>query len=120
MIWTDSEIEDLYRRYHYNQSVLMLLEPSITSQLRMDKASGGTEYSKMELMAIRRAQANIDIKIVEACLRFMNQDEREYINLRYNEDLDVKIVSGCMRCSVEKVYYLKRRVIKKTRKLLTL
>jgi hypothetical protein len=38
----------------------------------------------------------------------------------YNEDLDVKIVSGCMRCSVEKVYYLKRRVIKKTRKLLTL
>lgn len=120
MIWTDNEIEELYRRYHFNQSVLELSEPAVTSQLRLDKASGGGGESKAEMAAIRRAQADIEIKMVEACLKIMTQDEREYINLRYNEDLDVKIIAGCMLCSVDKVYDLRRDVIDKSKRLLTI
>lgn len=120
--WTDNEIEELYRRYNFNKELLELLsEPSVTSQLRTDKSSGGGfEQSKAEMVAIKRAQASIDVKIVEACLKIMNKEEREFIGLRYFEDEDIKVIASCMCCSERKVYKIRDQVINKTRELLSL
>lgn len=120
--WTDNEIEELYRRYNFNKELLELLsEPSVASQLRTDKSSsGGFEQSKAEMVAIKRAQASIDVKIVEACLKIMNKEEREFIGLRYFEDEDIKVIASCMCCSERKVYKIRDQVINKTRELLSL
>jgi hypothetical protein len=116
-MWTDGEIEKLYKRYYYNKSVLELSEPSITSQLRMDNVSG---QSRTELAAIRQAQADIEIKMVNACLNAMNRDERDFVSLRYFEDIDIKIAAGCMRYGRDKLYDIRRKVLDKSKDLLTI
>jgi len=119
-MWTDIEIEKLFRRYKYNKSVLELSEPSMTSQLQLDKVSGGSIESKVEMVAVRRAQAEIELKMVNACLQTMNQDEKEFVNLRYFEDYDMKIVARCIKCCKRDTYRLRRKVLTKSKKLLNI
>jgi len=116
-MWTDGEIEKLYKRYYYNKSVLELSEPDITSQLKIDKAS---EQNKNELAAARRTRADAEIKMINACLIAMNQEERDFVTLRYFEDIDVKIAAGCMRCGRDRLYGIRRKVLDKSKDLLTI
>lgn len=119
--WSDHEIEELYRRYNFNKEQLELLsEPFITSHLRPDKSSGGTQQSKAEMVAVRRAQAAIEVKMVEACLRIMTKDERDFIGLRYFEGEDMKMIARCMNCSERKLYKIRETIINKSRELLTI
>jgi DNA-directed RNA polymerase specialized sigma subunit len=120
--WSDSEIESLFRHYYFNKEQLELLsEPTITSQLRLDKGSfGNNEQSKAEMMAIRKVQAEIDIRMAEACLKIMTKDEKEFINLRYFEEMDIKIIEGCMRIPARTLYRIRDSIIVKSRELLTI
>ena len=107
-MWTDVDIEKLFKNYYYNKSILELSKPEIISQLRMDKVS---RQSRTELAAIRQARADIEIKMVNACLNAMNQDERDFVSLRYFEDIDIKIAAGCMRCGRDRLYDIRRKVL---------
>jgi DNA-directed RNA polymerase specialized sigma subunit len=119
-MWTDVDIEKLFRNYYYNKSILELSEPSLTSHLQLDKVSGGSIESKVEMIAVRRAQAEIELKMVNACLIAMNKDEKEFINLRYFEEYDMKIVAGCIRCCRTDAYQIRRKVLTKSKKLLNI
>lgn len=115
---THSEIENMYRRYRFNQTKLLTLKPKYTSVLSFSPACR-TGESKIERLALERAVIKTEMSLVKICLRAMTKDEKDFITYRYFSELEMKDVASEMQgWTIRELYKLRTSVLDKTASIL--
>ena len=110
---TFNEIEEMYRSYPRIKDKLLMLEPNNTQILSF--APGGNDgESKIEKMAIARAEFRGRLKLIQKCLKQLTHDERLFVEYRYIRNDDILIVATKMNWAEREIYRLRKSVIAKT------
>jgi DNA-directed RNA polymerase specialized sigma subunit len=111
---TFNEIEEMYRSFPRFRDKLLLLTPKNTQFLSF-APGGGDGESKVEKIALARAEIQGQLKIIRRCLNQLTRDERLFVEYRYIQDSDMSITIIKMGWSESEVYRLRRSVLAKTR-----
>lgn len=110
---TFNEIEEMYRSYPHIRDKFLLLTPKSTQFLSF-APGGGDGESKVEKIALARAEIQERLKIIRLCLNQLTRDERLFVEYRYIQDNDMARTILIMNWSEREVYRLRRSVLAKT------
>lgn len=116
---TFKEIENMYRKYEKIKYKLMMLQPKNVQVFSHSPIHHDGE-SKVEAMAVERADLENQLKLIQHCLNVMTKDERLFIHYRYFMDRDMEVIPTLINWSRREVFRLRKSVLAKTKWLLSL
>ena len=114
---TFKEIEKMYRSYGNLKYKLEMLQPKYVQVLSFTPSRGSTE-SMAEKIAIERTELENRIKLIQLCLGMLTQQEKLFVEYRYNQELSLEIVASSMNLCEREIYRLRKSVLTKTQWLL--
>jgi DNA-directed RNA polymerase specialized sigma subunit len=102
------EEEQLYRSYQRLKIKWDLLQPwngQILNQV----------LPNQEQQTVERLELEQKIKLIQAYLDIMTQDERLFIEYRYFQEKEMEVVSSSLNWSLREIFRLRQSVLAKTR-----
>ncbi|HBF38018.1 MAG TPA: hypothetical protein DDW50_11920 [Firmicutes bacterium] len=102
------EEEQLYRSYQRLKIKCDLLQPWNGQILNQT-------LPNQEQQTVERLELERKIKVIQACLEIMTQDERLFIEYRYFQGKEMEVVSSLLNWSPREIFRLRQSVLAKTR-----